>query len=65
MILQFAQYVARDQARRRKIAHPLEVRALVTASLHGRPAQLLIDPDVDLAAEKRSLGHANWILPLD
>jgi vitamin K-dependent gamma-carboxylase len=64
MILQFAHFVARDQARRRQITHPLEVRALVMASLHGRPARLLIDPKVDLAAEKRSLGHADWILPL-
>jgi len=65
MILQFAHHIAGDQARRRKAAHCLEVRAVVAASLHGRPAQLLIDPDVDLAAEKRSLGHARWILPLD
>jgi vitamin K-dependent gamma-carboxylase len=64
MILQLAHYMAADQARRRKITHSLQVRAVVMASLHGRPAQLLIDPHIDLAAEKRSLGHARWILPL-
>lgn len=65
MILQFAHYIARDQARRRNISHPLEVRARVMASLHGRPSQLLIDPNVNLAAQKRSLGRAHWILPLE
>jgi vitamin K-dependent gamma-carboxylase len=64
MILQFAHFIARDQARRRRISHPLEVRARVTASLHGRPPQLLIDPEVNLAAENRSLRSAKWILPL-
>jgi vitamin K-dependent gamma-carboxylase len=65
MLLQFAHHIARDQARRRKIPHSLQVRALVTASLHGRPPGLLIDPNADLAAQRRSLGHASWILPLD
>lgn len=64
MILQFAHYIARDQARRRRISHALEVRARVMASLHGRPPQLLIDPKVNLAAQKRSLRSADWILPL-
>jgi hypothetical protein len=42
----------------------LEVRAQVTASLHGRDRQLLVDPTVNLAAEKkRSLRPARWILP--
>lgn len=65
MVLQMAHFVAREQAKRRKIDHPLEVRARVMASLHGRRRQLLIDPTVNLAAEKRSLRHATWILPLN
>lgn len=65
MILQMAHHIARDQAVKRKIAHPLEVRARVMASLHGRDRQLLVDPSVNLAAERRSLGHARWILPLE
>lgn len=65
MILQFAHFIARDQAKKRNIPHRLEVRARVTASLHGRPSQLLIDPNVDLAAVKRSLRHAKWIMPLE
>jgi vitamin K-dependent gamma-carboxylase len=64
MILQLAHHIARDQARRRKISYPLEVRVHARASLHGRPAQLLIDPTVNLAAVKRSLSHERWILPL-
>jgi len=65
MILQMAHHIARDQAAKRGIDHPLEVRAHVTASLHGRDRQLLVDPRVDLSAERRSVGSARWILPLN
>ena len=65
MILQMAHHIARDQAAKRGIDHPLEVRARVIASLHGRDRQLLVDPMVNLAAERRSLGQARWILPLN
>ena len=64
MILQLAHHIARDQALTRGIAQPLEVRAHVVASLHGRERQLLVDPTVNLAAERRSLGSAGWVLPL-
>ncbi|NNC90411.1 MAG: HTTM domain-containing protein [Akkermansiaceae bacterium] len=43
---------------------PVEVRAEVWCSLNGRKPQLLIDPNVDLAAEPRSLKPKSWILPL-
>lgn len=33
-------------------------------ALNAREAQLLIDPQVDLAREGRTLAHAEWILPL-
>jgi vitamin K-dependent gamma-carboxylase len=65
MILQMAHHIARDQATKRGIDHPLEVRTRVMASLHGRDRQLLVDPTVDLAAERRSLASARWILPLN
>jgi hypothetical protein len=25
---------------------------------------LLVDPEVDLAAERQTLGHASWLLPM-
>jgi vitamin K-dependent gamma-carboxylase len=62
MILQFAQHVAEDA--RREGHASVQVRARVTASLNGREPQLLVDPEVDLAAVKRSLRHATWIVPL-
>lgn len=65
MILQMAHHIARDQAAKRNIDYPLEVRARVLASLHGRKRQLLIDPTVNLAAERRSLRPARWIMPLN
>jgi vitamin K-dependent gamma-carboxylase len=65
MILQMAHHIARDQAAKQNIDYPLEVRARVAASLHGRDRQLLVDPTVNLAAEPRSLRHARWVLPLN
>ena len=62
MILQFAHHLARVWAEERKIAG-VEVRARVCASLNGRKAELLIDPERDLARIPRSLRHADWILP--
>ena len=64
MILQMAHHIARDQAAKQNIDYPLEVRARVMASLHERERRLLIDPRVDLATQKRTLGPADWILPL-
>ena len=62
MILQFAHHLAAE-ARRRGQAR-VEVRALVTATLNGRRPQALVDPEVDLAKEPRSLRPAWWIMPL-
>lgn len=41
-----------------------EVRALVLTSLNGRKPQLLIDPEVDLAAQPRGCHARAWIVPL-
>jgi hypothetical protein len=62
MILQFAHYLACEL--RRSGRSRVEVRARATASLNGRPPQLLVDPDVDLARQPRGLAPAPWILPL-
>lgn len=62
MILQFAHHLA-DELRQQ--GHTgIAVRAEVQASLNGRERQLLIDPEVNLAAQPRSLLPASWILPL-
>ncbi len=62
MILQFAHFLA-DQMRR-KGQPEVEVRAQVMASLNGRGRELLVDPEVDLSRQPRTLGHASWIRPL-
>lgn len=62
MVLQYAHFVA-DEWRARGVAKP-EVRARIHCSLNGRPFQLFIDPEVDLAAQERTLRHLPWILPL-
>lgn len=62
MILQFAHFLASS------IPHlgpkPLKVEARILNSLNGRKAELFVDPNVDLAAEPRSLMHARWLLPM-
>jgi len=62
MILQFAWYLAdRERAAGRR---NITVHAVVRASLNGRPLQFLVDPQVDLASQPRSLAPAHWIVPL-
>jgi hypothetical protein len=63
MILQFAHYLAK------KIpfygTKPLRVEARVLVSLNGRKPQLLLDQNVDLAAQPRTLSHGSWLLPMN
>ncbi|NNC69567.1 MAG: HTTM domain-containing protein [Flavobacteriaceae bacterium] len=44
--------------------HDVEIYARIRASLNGREYQLLIDPEVDLAAEPYPVWKADWIVPL-
>ncbi len=63
MVLQFAHHLADIWAKEK--GHPnVEVHANVKCSLNRRRRALLLDPERDLAKEKRTLGHADWILPL-
>jgi vitamin K-dependent gamma-carboxylase len=63
MVVQFAHHLAKDFARE---GYPgAEVRADVRVALNGRPRRPLVDPAVNLAAVERTLGPADWILPLD
>lgn len=64
MILQFAHHLADVWAEEEKVPG-VEVRARVCASLNGRKAALMIDPERDLARVERNLRHADWILPLE
>ena len=43
----------------------VEVRADAFASFNGRPHQRMLDPTVDLAAQRRDLTPKSFILPLD
>ena len=62
MILEFAQHLA-DVARRNGHDN-VEVRCRCMASLNGRPWQFLVDPNRDLLAFDRGIGHYDWVLPL-
>jgi hypothetical protein len=61
MILQFAHFLVAEYERRGVKA--VEVRAQCRVSLNGRPLQSLIDPEVDLAKERRRLGPHPWLMP--
>ena len=62
-ILAFSHHLARVF---QEEGHPnVEVRVRAMASLNGRPYQPLIDPDIDLAKERRRVGHAKWIVTLE
>ncbi|MGQ0505824.1 MAG: HTTM domain-containing protein [Myxococcaceae bacterium] len=60
LIWQLAQRIAADYAAR--AGGPVEVRAEAFASLNGRPLAPLIDPSVDLAAQRDTLAPKTWVL---
>lgn len=62
MLLQFAHYLAKVMPR--SGPKPLKVEARVFVSINDRKPQLLIDPNVDLAAEPRTLGRPHWLLQI-
>jgi len=61
MILQFAHHLKRDFTKKGIQNVKVTVESYVT--LNGRPSRLFIDPDVDLANQKRGFKHKQWILP--
>jgi vitamin K-dependent gamma-carboxylase len=61
LILHVAHWIARDFEAREGVRPVVRVHALV--SLNGRPNQMLIDPNVDLARIEDGLAKASWIMP--
>lgn len=64
-LLQFAHYLAAVYQEQYQLQEPPIVTAEVYVSLNGRVSQLLIDPEVDLAAQSRHWRQKEWILPLE
>ena len=62
LIRQFSHHLAKEK--RDQGYEQVQVRAEVWVSMHQREFQLLVDPDVDLAAQPYSLSSASWIMPL-
>lgn len=60
MPLQFAHYLATVMPR--SGPQPLKVEARIGLSINGRKPEFFIDPNVDLAAESRTLGRPHWLL---
>ena len=61
LIVQLAHHIGREYADR--YGEPVEVRVDARASLNGRPAAPMIDPQVDLMTLRPGLAPAPWILP--
>ncbi len=62
MILQFSHFLEDFWEQEYGSTH-VEVYVTAYASLNGRRPELLIDPKRDLTEIKRSLRHADWIMP--
>ena len=60
MVLQFAHYLATVMPRAGP--KPLKVEARIFVSINGRPPELFVDPNVDLATESRTLMRPRWLL---
>jgi hypothetical protein len=60
-ILQCAHYLAETMPRMG--SKPLSVEARIFVSSNGRRPELFVDPNVNLAAESRSLLPPRWVLP--
>lgn len=61
LILQYAHYLA-EHFKSKGLKDP-QVRVEAMVTLNGRPAQLLIDPEVDLTKKKDTWRAKDWILP--
>lgn len=62
MLVQFSQYVANEL--RKTTGGTYEIHAQVLCSLNGRRPQLLVDPEIDLAAQRRTMQPLTCIVPL-
>jgi hypothetical protein len=62
MILQFAHFLGKHYSQN-GVSKP-EVRAEVYVTMNARPAQLLIDPKVDLMKVQDNWSPKSWILPV-
>lgn len=62
LILQFAHRLA--ESFREDAFDDFQIHAVVLVSLNGRRPQLLIDPDIDLSRQQRSVLHQSFVLPL-
>jgi len=62
MLLQYAHYLASVMPR--SGPKPLTVEARVYLSINGRKPELIIDPNIDLAAETRTVGRPRWVFQI-
>ncbi len=62
-VLEFAKYI-KSEAIKRKIPNP-QVHAKIMISFNGRPAQLYVKPEIDLASPTFNMSNTEkWLMPL-
>lgn len=61
MMLQYAHHLA--NCYQDALGQPVQVYLNTQNSLNGWEFQQMVDPTVDLAQQKRTLGHYSWIMP--
>ena len=61
LLLQFARNVHANLLKKTGKSYP--IHAEIQISLNGSPAQLFIDPEIDLAQVEWSLAAKDWIMP--
>ena len=62
LLVQFSQHLAAEFRETKNL--DVEIHAQLFCSLNGRRPQLLVDPQIDLARQTRSLSPQPWIVPL-
>lgn len=62
LLVQFSQHLAAEFRETKNL--DVEIHAQLFCSLNGRRPQLLVDPQIDLARQTRSLSQQPWIVPL-
>ncbi len=62
LLVQFSQHLAAEFRETKNL--DVEIHAQIFCSLNGRRQQLLVDPQIDLARQTRSLSPQPWIVPL-
>ena len=64
LLVQYAHYL-KENLRDEGYSEDVEIRIETWVSLNSREPQLLVDPNMDLSIQNRTMFHKTWVLPLE